>query len=418
MSSRTFSHIHSHSYLHIILLAVSLVVCPNVILADSCFELVLPLIFDHSSDPTSSPDNPRAHGIEFFLWNEVQYLALNTGNDLEVIEFSDPQNPGVPVASDFAVPPWGDRDYNLFRFSVCDDCRWGSADFDQAGSVLFDLGSAADPVFSAFQHYTTFGVGRLTFVHGGQQYLVANGFGAMCGSFASLHEFNGTGIADLPFLDCLTGPTTGEFRPVGGVYIPGPGGQGFLYLSDRVSRIHVFRLVDGPTLGVEYLGAPVYGTQFRGEGWAVDLDAGLFAGAVNATVRLYDIADPASPLLISEWSVDDLPGGPALVTMRWPRLWVGVHGHNDARTYDITNPVEPSEVDRGFWAVCHSWNSFDYSFATDAELTPDGLWLLLSRFSVVERLQADPVCPGLVFSDGLECGDSSPWSLEYPGPLR
>jgi len=382
--------------------------------AESCFELDLPLVFDTSSNPMPNPTNPKAHGIQVFLWNGVPHLVINTGNDLQLSDVSDPHNPTNIQDSDFGVLPFGDRDYNLYRFSVCDGCRYGTTDYDSAGSVLFDLGSGSSPAFGSFDHYTTAGVGRMTFKHDGQQYLVADGFGASCGSFASLHEFNGTGLADLPFLACLTGPAAGEFHPTGGTYVPGPGSDGFLYLSDGVASIHVFRLVDGPTLSVEYLGAPIQASHFKGEGWAVDLQTMLFAGVRGGVVRLYDIADPADPQLLSEWSVADALPAANLVAMVWPRLWVGWSASTDARSFDIENPTNPREIDRGFWADCHPWNSFSSSIGGDAEFTPDGLYLILSRFSVVERLMVDPACPGLVFSDGFECGFSSPWTDEFP----
>jgi hypothetical protein len=395
--------------------AVLLALTASAADAESCFELDLPLLFDTSGNPTHSMDNPRAHGLDLMTWGGSGYLVLNTGNDLRLIEFSDPATPGVAVDSDFGVPPYGDIDYNLYRFSVCAGCRFGTADFARAGAVLFDLGSGPEPAFGPFALYTTAGVGRFTFRHDGQQYLVANGFGATCGSFASLHEFNGTGLANLPFLDCFSGPAGGQFRPLGGAYVPGAGGEAFLYLSDGLASIHVFRLVDGATLGVEYLGAPIFGSQLRGEGWAIDLEAGLFAGVVFGQVRLYDITTPSTPRLVSEWDVSDLLPGANLVAMRSPQLWLGRTTLNNARTYDIGDPSAPAEIDRGVWSTCHPWNSIDYSRAEDAEFTPDGQWLLLSRFSVVERFRADPSCPGLVFSDGFECGTSFPWSLEYPG---
>jgi hypothetical protein len=257
----------------------------------------------------------------------------------------------------------------------------------------------------------------MTFSHGGQQYLVANGFAAPCGSFASLHEFDGTALMDLTFVDCFSGPVGGEFSPTGGAYVPGSGGEGFLYLSDGVASIHVFRLTAGPPLDVEYLGAPISGGQIRGEGWAIDVGVGLFAGVVAGNVRLYDISDPASPHLVSEWEVAGQLVAANLIAMRFPRLWIGRTFGNEALTYDISDPSAPDEIDRGFWATCHSWNDYDYSKAVDAEFTSDGLWLLLSRYSVVERIAVDLSCPGLMFSDGLECGTSSPWSEEYPGAV-
>ena len=108
-----------------------------------CLEFSPPVLFDTSGDPTASPDNPRSRGAEVFSWGGHQYLLHGTGNELQMFQVDDPEQPGPGRDSNFHVPPYGDRDYNLFNFSVCDNCRFGAAGFDVQGLVLWDFGTGA-----------------------------------------------------------------------------------------------------------------------------------------------------------------------------------------------------------------------------------------------------------------------------------
>ena len=52
----------------------------------------------------------------------------------------------------FNIPNVGDSDYDMVSFSVCDDCRWGIANFKVA-TVLFDLGAGPTPEFADSSAY-------------------------------------------------------------------------------------------------------------------------------------------------------------------------------------------------------------------------------------------------------------------------
>ena len=97
---------------------LGLLTFPVLAAAEQPFELDLPLLFDTSDNPTASPENPRAHGLEIFFWDDQQHLIFNTGNDLQLSNIAEPHNPTNTSVSDFGVPPLGDVDYNLRGFSV------------------------------------------------------------------------------------------------------------------------------------------------------------------------------------------------------------------------------------------------------------------------------------------------------------
>ena len=59
----------------------------------------------------------------------------------------------------------GDSDYDLMNFSICDDCRYGIANFKLA-TVLFDLGTAAEPVLTADREYNPLVPSRFGFTFG------------------------------------------------------------------------------------------------------------------------------------------------------------------------------------------------------------------------------------------------------------
>ncbi len=134
-------------------------------------------IFDTSSDCTTSASIDRVFGNDVIEWNGGSYLVMNTGNELALHDLeASPDDPPLAAESYFEVPHQGDSDYDLMSFSVCDDCRFGAANF-RLGLVVFDLGTAAEPSFGAHRRWTeaTSTLGSFVFRRGGDVYLVANG---------------------------------------------------------------------------------------------------------------------------------------------------------------------------------------------------------------------------------------------------
>ena len=75
------------------LLAVLAVVASPCFAQDECFEFDPPLLFDTSDNSTASPYNPRVMGIKLFYWNGKTNLIYNTGNELSIVDISNPTSP-------------------------------------------------------------------------------------------------------------------------------------------------------------------------------------------------------------------------------------------------------------------------------------------------------------------------------------
>ena len=80
------------------------------------------------------------------------------------------------------------------------------------------------------------------------------------------------------------------------------------------------------------------------------------------------------------------------VELAYPYLYVGTMHTVDTGSghlYDISNPFDPQEIDPEFWYADQPWNDFDYMSNKGGAFTPDGEWLFLARYSVLERFHVD-----------------------------
>ncbi len=374
----------------------------------SCASYSPPLLFDTSDNPMGTPWNPRAIGVRVWNRNGSEYLIANVGNELKLWNVDDPENPGVPEQSNFDVPPFGDRDYNLFGMDVCDECRFGIAGFDAQGAVLFDLGQGA-PTFAHMQYYPDApAIGGLTFMLDGIEYLVANNLPGGCSGSPTLWRIWGVHDGEREVVDCLS--AAGQAIGIDGGYRLSDATGDYLVIADQTRQGYLFRIDPGPAL--TYTGTWFYAPTATGHGLA--FDNGLLASAFG-TVRLYNVsAGLASPQLVAEWQ-PETAHTVSLVALAYPYLWVAVTAGN-LYTYEVTDPTSPNLVDVSFWDPAQPWNSYPYSMNRDAAFTSDGRWLFLARFSVLQRFRVTQDCMQytVIFADGFESADPSAWSVAVP----
>ena len=368
-----------------------------------CLEFLPPPMFDTSSNPAASPANPRSRGAEVISWGGHQYLVHGIGNELELFNVDNPASPGAGFRSGFGVPPYGDRDYNLFNFTVCDDCRYGAAGFDVQGLVLFDFGSNTTPAWAGDQRWIDSGsIGAFTFKYNNQQYLIAR-VSSQCQGNA-LVTFNGINSANLGFVQCVS--------DAGGVPIPVDGGfwlddtvagdevVGYVYLLDSSTRnvnMYSVRVQGGhPRLTAE--GAVIKGVWILDHGFDIVENppapwAPFAVSAYNDGLKVWDLSDPTAPELIHTGTLPFMVAANS-VEVEYPYLYVGTMHTPDngsGHTYDISNPFQPQEFEPEFWYRGLGWNDYNYLSNKGGAFTPGGDYLFLTRYSVMEKFAVDCV---------------------------
>lgn len=375
------------------------------VVSEPCLTESLPLLMDSSNDPNGVPWVKRSIGVQLWQQGGSQFLVANVGNELNMWQVNNPATPTQKTVSHFGVPPFGDRDQNLFNVTI--GHRYGYAGYDAQGAVLFDTGTlAGHPSLSAFHYYPeASGIGGLMFTVDGTDYLIAKNLPGSCIGKPTLWRVNG--LTSLEQVQCLSAGTQ-AIGCDGGYRVSDSTGD-YLVIADQSRRGYVFRIDPGPQL--TYTGVWYYAPTSTGHGLAVDVGHGLAASAFGH-VRLYDVSTGvAAPRLVADFE-PETAHVVSLVALSWPYLWVAVTAGN-AYAYDISDPSNPVRVDEALWAA----PSYDYSQFRDAVFTDDGQWMFLARFSVLQRFAVSDGClvpSEAIFSDGVESGSTAEWSEVRP----
>jgi hypothetical protein len=166
----------------------------------------------------------------------------------------------------------------------------------------------------------------------------------------------------------------------------------------------------GTAIALNYTGSRLMAYMGVGKGLSVDHDAELaVAAAFSGGLGIYDISNPAAPV---EWST--VPGYFTLAAVKSPFVWAAKAGSNDTlRTFDITNPSRPLELDHNFWNPSHPWNSHspDCEWPNGSAFSPDATALYMARHAVVHMVGFDQCPPpAAIFSDGFESGGTGAWN--------
>ena len=114
--------------------------------AQACFEHIRNLNYS-PTNCSAQPEIDRVFRLQTITWKGHDYLFVDEGNEIKILNIDNPLNPDSGGSSFFNIPNVGDSDYDLMSFSVCDDCRYGIANY-KAATVLFDLGTGATPSFA------------------------------------------------------------------------------------------------------------------------------------------------------------------------------------------------------------------------------------------------------------------------------
>jgi len=250
-------------------------------------------------------------------------------------------------------------------------------------------------------------LGGATYVHGGQQYLLAAGLTDACHGGGAVYRPSGVRPADLLLVGCVTAGAS-EIGIDGGLYH-----DGYAWLVSG-TRVHRYRVE--PQGGVTWLGELTRAGWVRGPGIALDAQERLLAVANTTGVELWSVADPEAPVRLSRWSPH-----PSIdmdtVALRWPYLWCAAFGGTTelmTHTYDVTNPAAPVEVGAETWDDGAPAQQYAHAGNMAALWLPD-YRLLVARWSVLLLLEPQwGPPPSEVFADGFESGAAGAWSTVAP----
>ncbi len=371
-------------------------------------EEVLPLLVDTTADCQAMPEIDRALGIDTFLWGDHQYLIANLGNELAIWNIDQAQGP-IPVVAEslFEVGNEGDSDHDLLAFSVCDDCRFGIANY-KLGTVLFDLGENQTPTFEDSELYPDADVvpGGFTFQHGGQQFLIAADLPGECSATSStVYSFDGILTPGLNQVTCIdAGGHSGIITA--GVYFTDEA-DAYAYLENTTHRLLVFEIEGAPgPLNLQFQSSPSgFGTRApNGDGFEVDAAALMAVTADMSAVTLWSLADPALPVVAG--TVDTGEANPNVVALGYPRLWVSDRlSAGSSMTFDVTDPGDVQALDQGFWDPSNPWNAYACSREKAGVFSPDSSVLYMARYGTLQVISFVGI-----FSDDFESGATDRWS--------
>jgi hypothetical protein len=341
------------------------------------------------------PDYDKYFIPRTFIRNGKDYLILNTGNELQLWNVTDPANPVTGSTSRFRITNLGDSDYDLVNYSVCDDCRYGIANFKLA-TVLFDLGTGPEPTLTIDREYDPLVASRFgfTFTHGGAQYVLNSDlqdeFGApiACASGGTpLIRMDGISPGDLTHVGCLEDGAGGPFEVANGHQVTG---TPFVYLGGRFGGAHVYELLGGPSPELVRRATLSSTASVKNKGLEIDPVSGYAALADGNRVTVWDIfPDPGNPSLVGSYDTGSLV---TTVAVRYPFVLaarrLSFESEHLFRIEDfITGGVTP--IDPAFWQLPNAQNpQFDCekimggTFSTDGTRLYTGGWTASKMFNL------------------------------------
>jgi hypothetical protein len=326
------------------------------------------------------PHEFKAIGAVSMTWNNIPYLIVNSGNGIILYDISSPEKPitidnkelccndGCPLT------PYGDWDYNLYRFSFCDNCKYALAFFGPAGALVLSLGDGNTPVITTCK---VFAWGDGGFTYGNNQSQMGLMRTAQAQASSSLYELD----------YCSEYYTeTMSYNVVDGLF---PESQLIrsMYLRDSDSVLH--KIAPVPQWPEIWMKNGVFD-------FAISGDYLITAGP---KIELYSTGDV--PVKLS--GIDMLENIVAYHDPYWVAARRGinfaVHG---MRTGD---DLERSYSD--FWTDANAvHNSYEGSRVYGLTFHPAGEYVYVARYSVLQiyKFAAE------IFSDGFESGGAEGWT--------
>ena len=342
-----------------------------------------------------TPDYDKFFIPRTFEWSGKDYLILNQGNELQLWNVTDAANPVEGSESRFRIPNLGDSDYDLMNYSVCDGCRYGIANFKLA-TVLFDLGTSAEPVLTTDREYNPLVPSRFgfTFSYGGVQYVLSDdledgsGSPIHCASGGTpLIRMNGIAPGDLTHVGCLEDGSGGPFEVANGQQVTG---TPFVYLASQTAGAHVYELAGSPLPELVRRATLSATASVKNKGLEIDPVSGYAALADGNSVTVWDIfPDPGDPELIGTYDTGALV---STVAIRYPFVFAARRLSFESEHLFLIEDFltgRPAPIDPEFWQVPNAQNPvfecekiMGGTFSTDGTHLYTGGWTASKMFDL------------------------------------
>jgi len=334
---------------------------------------------------------------------------------MQVFSQQDPAHPLYESSSNFPVTHFGDTDYDLRAYVMCDECRYAMFDY-YVQTVFADLGnptSSSKPIFTNYHRDLSIGgiPGGFTFKSGSVQYLITSGLSDQCGSGAALYVFDSTDPAVIAskFRGCVQ-DNSGNLLPIkGGLYLQDDrynSGQPYLWLSNG-GWVFAFQ-VQGSDNNVQLvwkktltdLKANVLGSHTLG--MAVDTGHDVAVSVRDNFLNVWDF--PTRDFTMPRKLVSVNVPYNITLALSYPLVWTsalgtGAFGHtfNISGALDTVNPVVediafPDGVSMSFWDPSQPWNNAELldctaydqgaTFSADGTHLYNARWVKLQNYDV------------------------------------
>ncbi len=341
-----------------------------------------------------TPDYDKYFIPRTFTRSGEDYLILNMGNELQLWNVTDSANPVEVSESRFRIPNQGDSDYDLVNYSVCDGCRYGIANFKLA-TVLFDLGTAAEPVLTADREYNPLVPSRFgfTFTVGGTQYVLSSdledgsGSAIQCASGGTpLIRMDGITPGALTHVGCVEDGAGGPFKVANGHQVTG---TPFVYLGGQIGGAFVYELLGGPLPELVRRATLSSTASIKNKGLEVDPISDYAVIADGNRVVVLDVSDPGNPDSIGVYDTGSLV---STVAIRWPYVFAARRlSFESEHLFRIEDFVagSPTPIDPAFWQVPNAKNPLfecekimGGTFSTDGTHLYTGMWTAAKMFDL------------------------------------
>jgi hypothetical protein len=312
------------------------------------------------------PTIPKYFDPQVFSWGVRDILAVSDGNEILLWNVTNPSNPVYIAGSNFNIPNQGDSDYDLLNFSICDECRYGTAAY-KLGIVIWDLGLGTNPSFGARQFYpSTDPRGGFVYNQGGNEFIIAKNLPGGSGTVGTIYRI--VGVNQLVEIQELN---QSPYRVTNGIRV-----GGYIYLGTIDNWIYIYGI---KPLGVVFVRRSDIRTSLaRGKG--LDVNGDLAVSAFLDGGKVWSLANPENPVRLTT-----IPGRYQYAASSGEFMFI-VGDSNVPKTFRLDNPANPTPVDPEFWDPSNPWNDYGTTceFPTGAVFSVGGDRLFFSRYAVLQ----------------------------------
>ena len=350
-----------------------LFVCfPFMAHGSDCIDFVKNLLFE----PVCVGDEryEKFFHSEHISWNGIGVFVTSDGENMKLYRTDEtPFNPDNIANGYWGLSAPGDLDYPIrYGFSVCDDCRYGVAR-GIVETVVFDLGTGIEPRLNRYDVYDHDVDGIMTWKVGDDQFVMFDYWINQSPSCVRNAIYKIHAMDNLEEVSCLDFGSTEIVKS-------GFQENGLVYIVSSWNKVHIFQ----PELNGSLTRVGPNEEIRAGFGWGnvgVNTSGSLLAAAWYPNVRLYDISNPNSVVLLSTTASYS-----NMLAMGDSLLATFLQGQKtQTKLYDISNPYSPQEISNDIFSdPANPWNSHGCILDHGASFESNDRALYLARYQALQ----------------------------------